>query len=85
VTASPGELIREFTLQFEDRLPQDVMRDVLDWADHREWLLALEVFAEKCLESAVKLDEREGGRFSDLVALVGGQVGEFEFIRPSQS
>ena len=69
-------------LQFTDRLPQDVVTDILDWADHREWLLALEVFAEKGHELGVNLDAREWRQLCDLVVRSGGQVERFQFIKP---
>lgn len=74
--------IREFTLQFKDRLPVDVVGDVLDWANHREWLLALEVFAEKSHELGMNLDAREWRQLSDLVAQSGGEIERFRFIEP---
>jgi hypothetical protein len=82
VTDSLAASIRTFALEFRQVLPEDVLADVLDWCDHHEWLLALEVLAEKLYEHGLKIDQGQWDRLRQLVEQSGGTLTRFEFIEP---
>ncbi|GAB3258466.1 MafI family immunity protein [Kineosporia babensis] len=79
---SPAPEIRSYVQDLGERLPAEARADVLDWLDHNEWLLALEVMADELSEAGGTLEAGEWDRLVALVQRCGGDLARFDMLQP---
>lgn len=72
--------IQALASEFSGLLAEEVRADVEDWCEHGEWLLALEVLAERLFEAGVGIDHEQRRRFASLVESCGGDESRFAFL-----
>ena len=63
------------------RVDADVLEDALEWLDHHELDLALEVLADKVFDSKTTITEGEYAEFVDLAHQIGLDFERVGFLR----
>lgn len=72
--------IRTFAESFNGRLSAGKLADAVEWLNHNESRLCLEVLGEFLYEEGVGITSAERSRFADLAGATGGETERFDFL-----